>query len=59
MTVKLLVIFATVLSVNVPPNLPEEIVVAKPAVEQVAPKSFRTIALLDVKRLSSRLNEIS
>jgi cell wall-associated NlpC family hydrolase len=54
MTVKLLVIFATVLSVNVPPNLPEEIVVAKPAVEQVAPKSFRTIALLDAKEIKQQ-----
>lgn len=51
MTVKLLVIFATVLSVSVSPNVPQEVVAPKPVIEKVAPKSFRTIALLDAKEI--------
>ena len=51
MSVKLLVIFATVLSVNVSPNLPEEVVVTKPAVQQVNTHSFRTVALLNAKEI--------
>jgi cell wall-associated NlpC family hydrolase len=51
MSLKLLVIFATVLSVNVAPDVPEEIVVPKAAVEQVNTHSFRTVALLNAKEI--------
>lgn len=54
MSLKLLVIFATVLSVNVSPNLPEEVVVAKPAVQQVNTHSFRTVALLNAKEIKQQ-----
>lgn len=54
MSVKLLVIVATVLSVNVAPNVSEQVIVSKPAVQQVQTHNFRTVALLNAKEVKQQ-----
>jgi cell wall-associated NlpC family hydrolase len=54
MKIKLLVIVATVLSVNISPSIAEQAVVSKPAVKQVQAQDFRTFALLKAKEIKQQ-----
>lgn len=52
MNIKLLVIFATVLSVNISPSVAEQIVVSKPVAEQTQKENV--IAFLDAKTIKQQ-----
>jgi len=54
MSIKLLVIFTTVLSVNIAPNVVEPVVVAKPVIQQVQTSNLGTIAFLDAKSIKQQ-----
>jgi cell wall-associated NlpC family hydrolase len=52
MNIKLLVIFATVLSVNISPSVAEQIVISKPAVQET--NKANVIAFLDAKTIKQQ-----
>jgi len=54
MSIKLLVIFTTVLSVNISPNVVEPVIVAKPEVQLVQSTNNVPVAFLDVKTIKQQ-----
>jgi len=54
MSIKLLVIFATVLSVNIAPEVPEQIVAPRSTVAEVSTHNLRPIAYLNAKEIKQQ-----